>query len=251
MQIDWFTVIAQLLNFFVLVWLLKRFLYKPVLNAVMQREKKISDQLNEGETKIGQAQRERDEFQKKNQEFDQTRTDLMRKAADEAKAERQKLLEQARNDSDVLRSKLEAGLKEESQRIKDNLKRSIQSEVFAIANKTLLDLASADVEEQIVKVFIHRLTQLRPEEKKELAGALSAHGNMLSVESAFSLPGDQLSQIEKAIGEVTGVRASLDHKIVPELVGGIEINAGDRKLSWNIKDYLESMQLDIAPDGLR
>jgi F-type H+-transporting ATPase subunit b len=39
MLIDWFTVAAQAINFLILVWLLKRFLYKPVLNAVDAREK--------------------------------------------------------------------------------------------------------------------------------------------------------------------------------------------------------------------
>ena len=42
MLIDWFTVGAQVLNFVVLVWLLKRFLYKPVLNAIDAREKRVA-----------------------------------------------------------------------------------------------------------------------------------------------------------------------------------------------------------------
>ena len=45
MQIDWFTVAAQTINFLVLMWLLKRFLYKPILNAIAAREKNIADQL--------------------------------------------------------------------------------------------------------------------------------------------------------------------------------------------------------------
>ena len=40
MKINWFTVIAQLVNFLILVWLMKRFLYKPILNAIDEREKK-------------------------------------------------------------------------------------------------------------------------------------------------------------------------------------------------------------------
>ena len=37
MLIDWFTVGAQALNFIILVWLLKRFLYKPILDAIDAR----------------------------------------------------------------------------------------------------------------------------------------------------------------------------------------------------------------------
>ena len=45
MLIDWFTVAAQAVNFLILVWLLKRFLYKPVLAAIDEREKRIATQL--------------------------------------------------------------------------------------------------------------------------------------------------------------------------------------------------------------
>ena len=42
MLIDWFTVGAQALNFLILVWLMKRFLYKPILHAIDAREKRIA-----------------------------------------------------------------------------------------------------------------------------------------------------------------------------------------------------------------
>jgi F-type H+-transporting ATPase subunit b len=42
MLIDWFTVAAQIVNFLILVWLLKHFLYKPILDAIDAREKRIA-----------------------------------------------------------------------------------------------------------------------------------------------------------------------------------------------------------------
>ena len=38
MRINRFTVFAQAINFLILVWLLKRFLYKPILHAIDERE---------------------------------------------------------------------------------------------------------------------------------------------------------------------------------------------------------------------
>ena len=93
MLIDWFTVGAQALNFIILVWLLKRFLYKPILNAVDAREKRIAAELADADAKKAEAQKERDEFQHKNEEFDQQRATLLSKATDEANAERQRLLD--------------------------------------------------------------------------------------------------------------------------------------------------------------
>ncbi len=65
MEIDWFTVIAQVINFLILVWLLKRFLYKPVLAAIANREARIMAQINDAATKEAEALKERDLFKQK------------------------------------------------------------------------------------------------------------------------------------------------------------------------------------------
>ena len=57
MLINWFTVLAQAINFLILVWLLKRFLYKPILHAIDEREKGIATQLADVEAKKAVAQK--------------------------------------------------------------------------------------------------------------------------------------------------------------------------------------------------
>ena len=47
MSIDWITVIAQIANFLVLVWLLKRFLYRPILDGIDAREAEIARSMAE------------------------------------------------------------------------------------------------------------------------------------------------------------------------------------------------------------
>src|SRR5580700_4764336 len=105
MLIDWFTVGAQALNFLILVWLMKRFLYKPILNAIDAREKRIAAELADADAKKTEAKKERDDFQHKNEEFDKQRATLLAKATDEAKTERQRLLDEARKTADDLAAK--------------------------------------------------------------------------------------------------------------------------------------------------
>src|ERR1039458_5722970 len=105
MLIDWFTVGAQAINFIILVWLLKRFLYKPILDAVDAREKRVATELADADAKKAEAKKERDEFQHKNAEFDQQRAALLSKATQDAKAERQRLLGEARQAADALSAK--------------------------------------------------------------------------------------------------------------------------------------------------
>src|ERR1700689_1727878 len=98
MLIDWFTVGAQVLNFLILVWLLKHFLYKPILNAIDAREKRIAAELTDANAKRTEAEKERGDFQNKNKALDEQGSALLAKATAEAKAERERLLDQARKD---------------------------------------------------------------------------------------------------------------------------------------------------------
>src|SRR5580700_624339 len=117
MLIDWFTVGAQALNFLILVWLMKRFLYKPILNAIDAREKRIATELADADAKKAEAQKERDEFLQKNREFDQQRAALVSKATEEAKTERQRLVEEARKAADALSVKRQETLRNDARNL--------------------------------------------------------------------------------------------------------------------------------------
>ena len=45
MSVDWITVIAQIVNFLVLIWLLKKFLYRPILDGIDAREAEITERM--------------------------------------------------------------------------------------------------------------------------------------------------------------------------------------------------------------
>src|SRR5471032_2407792 len=132
MLIDWFTVGAQALNFLILVWLMNRYLYKPILNAIDAREKRIATELADAAAKKAEAQKDRDEFQHRNEEFDQQRAALLAKATDEAKAERQRLLEEARKSADALSARRQETLRNDAKNLSQAIARRTQDEVFAI-----------------------------------------------------------------------------------------------------------------------
>ena len=115
MLIDWFTVGAQALNFIILVWLLKRFLYKPIRNAVDAREKRIAAELADADAKRIEAKKAEMSMQHKNEELDQQRAALLSKATDEAKAERQRLLDDARKAADALSAKRQQELRSDAE----------------------------------------------------------------------------------------------------------------------------------------
>ena len=245
MLIDWFTVIAQAVNFLILVWLMKRFLYQPILKALDAREKRIAAELADADAKEAEAKAEREEFKRKNDEFDQQRAAMLNKATNEAAAERRRLFDQALKDADSLRAKQQESMRSEYQQLNEEFARRAQSEVFAIARKTLSDLAGAGLEERMAEVFVKRIRGLNSEEKGRLAAMFKSPFHAVHVRSAFELAQAQRTSIEAAVKETLAATASVQFEVVPDLVSGIELVVEGRKVAWSIADYLKSLEKDV------
>jgi F-type H+-transporting ATPase subunit b len=246
MLIDWFTVGAQVLNFLILVWLMKRFLYKPILNAIDAREHRIAAELADADAKKAEAKQERDEFHTKNQAFEEQRDSLLTQAKDQAQAERERLLEEARKAADALSDKRHESLMNEARTLNQAITRRTQDEVFAIARKTLADLATISLEERMGDVFLRRLRELNTESRQRLAASLMSASEPARVRSAFDLPTDLRAAIQQALNETFSTDIRLRFETAPNLVSGMELITNGHKVAWSIADYLASLETGVG-----
>jgi F-type H+-transporting ATPase subunit b len=246
MLLDWFTIGAQALNFLILVWLMKRFLYKPILNAIDAREKLIAKELADADAKKSEAQKERDEFQKKNEEFDQQRAALLTKATDEAKAERLRLIEEARKAADALSAKRQESLVNDTHNLNQAISRLTQKEVFAITRKALTDLATTSLEERMGEVFDRRLRELNGQAKNVLGEALKKNSEPALIRSTFDLPAAQRAAIQNALNETFSADIHIRFETTPDLVSGIELSTNGQKVGWSIADYLAELEKGVG-----
>ncbi|HEY0340543.1 MAG TPA: hypothetical protein VGC34_07055 [Steroidobacteraceae bacterium] len=260
MLIDWFTVGAQALNFLILVWLLKRFLYKPVLAAIDAREKSVAAKIEDATARAAKAQAEREELRQRSEALNREREGLLHKATDEAAAERQRLIEAARQDSQLLRAKLTQALADERVELGHQLSARTQAEVLAVARRALADLAGASLEERMIEVFIAHLRELPQARRLALAGAgidpgtdtaPGATGTVVQartamVRSAFELPAAGRARIEAAIHECVGANVAIRFETSPGLVCGVELTMDGVKLAWSIADYLSSLTQGVT-----
>jgi len=246
MLIDWFTVGAQTLNFLILVWLMKRYLYKPVLDAIDAREKRIASELADAAQKQAQADSERDTFKQKNADFDQQREALARKASAEVDAERKRLLTDARTAADAVQAKRHEALESELQTLQEDIARRSQEEVFAIARKALMDLATTSLEERVGEVFTRRLRAMNGQAKARLAEALETASGPALVRSAFDLPAEQRAAIQNALNETFSADIHVRFETAPDLISGIELTTNGQKVAWSIADYLASLEKGAA-----
>ena len=245
MLIDWFTIIAQVFNFLILVWLMKRFLYKPILNAIDAREKRIADELASADKKKAEAQKESDEFKHKNEEFDKQRAALLSKATQDAETERQKLMDEARKAADVLSAKRQESLRNDTKNLNQAISLRTQQEVFAIARKTLRDLSTTTLEECMTGVFIRRLQGMDSQTKNGLLNVLKTSSQSGTVRSAFDLAEGQRAAIQNALNVSFSADIHLKFETAPDLIGGIEFTSNGQRLAWSIADYLKSLEKGV------
>jgi F-type H+-transporting ATPase subunit b len=245
MLVDWFTVAAQALNFLILVWLMKRFLYKPILQALEAREKRIASDLAGAAAMKAGATTARDELRHKNDEFDHLRAGLVKQAIDQANAGGQQLQDEARKAAAALRTEGANSLRTDAQNMNQAIRRRTEREVFAIARKALMDLASVSLEERAADVFIRRVRAMDGAARESLAHALKDAPDAAIVRSAFELPATQRAAVQQSLNEVFSGNVRLRFETAPDLVCGIELTANGQQVGWNIADYLSSLEQKV------
>lgn len=246
MLIDWFTLIAQLFNFLILVWLLKRFLYKPVLRVIDEREQRIAGQLRDADLAQKEAALEKEAFSQKNSEFEQNRQKMSDSVAKEVDLHRQKMLEQVRVDIDKFRQGMQETLINEQRNLSAEIRHHTQAEVISISRKTLNDLASVELEDQMAKVFIDRLKKLDAKEKESLLSAITKVQGIVVVRSTFELSSVNRERVDNFIHKDLFYEAEVKYETAPYLISGMELIAGGYKIGWSIDNYIESFEKHLS-----
>lgn len=245
MLFDWFTVLAQIVNFLILMWLLKRFLYKPVLNAIDAREMRIADLLTKTQLAQQQIEQQQAELKEKNVTFASEREALLVQAKAEAGSVKKQILNSASQELAQQRSLWLAGLQKEQHNLEHEINQRTQQEVLYVARRALLDLSDVDLETQITRMFIKKLAQLSPQQRKQFS-TITQGG--LVIRSAMPLADDNKKALEQAVTETLSAQllSPLHFDVDLALVSGIEIVGSGHKLSWNINDYLLNLEDSIS-----
>lgn len=245
MLIDWFTVLAQAINFLILVWLMKRFLYRPILHAIDEREKKIAAELADADAKKAEARKERNDFERKNAEFDQQKSELFSQATEDAKAERQRLIEQARQAADSYTTIRQESLRIDARNLDKAFIQRTQQEVFSIARKALIDLAGVSLEERMCETFTDRLRDIDGMTKARLTEALKSSSDPAIVRSAFQLSESQRQKIQQTFNEIIAKEILVRFETAPDVICGIELTINGQKIAWSLADYLSSLEENV------
>lgn len=238
MSIDWITVSAQIVNFLILVWLLKRFLYQPVLRAMDRREERVTARLSDAEQREQLAHTQQQQFQDKENELAAQREKLIGQAREEAEQEKQQLLREARENVNAVREQWQKQANEEKDEFLKNLQHKVAESMQAVTRKALGDLADASLENQMIEVFLQRL-QSMDENTRE---TLNNSNDPISIASSFDLDAEARKRLTSALNDTRTKKVDIQFDTSPELLCGIQLTCGGQRLSWNLAEYLDELQ---------
>lgn len=247
MHIDWFTFTAQIVNFLILVFLLHRFLYKPILKAMDARERKIASQLEEAERMRQEAQAEAENLHKLKKELADKQEELISQAKAEADAKRKEFLEKALSEVETLQARWREGLAREMEAFLQDVRKRVCREVFGISRRALEDLAKADVEQRIIEVFLERIKGMDEEMRKGILEATQKASAKILVQSAFEVSPEARRKITESLKSQIAIDGNnVQYETLPDMIFGIELQVQSRKIAWSLEGYLESLEENVS-----
>src|SRR5271167_2262011 len=221
MQIDWWTLALQAVNGLVLIWLLARFLFRPVADAIAARQKAAEQLLADAKAAKAAAESERDNAAAENARLAEHRSEALKAAEAEAATAKAALLTSAQAEANKLRTaataEIEAARRAEAVAAEDRAGRL----AVDIAGK-LLDRLPREAR---VAAFIDGLATGLAKLPEGTRSSLGADGTSVHLTAARAVTPEEVEACRTALAGVLGHPVAVEVSVEPALIAGIELEA--------------------------
>lgn len=247
MVIDLFTVFAQIVNFLILIFLLKKLLFDRIISIIDGRENEINEQIASAELKEKKAAKELEKQKEIREKLELEWDTNLTKIKKEIQEKRVELLQEARESIEQSQQEWERAINAQRDDFLKEMRELSCQQVLSISKKVLADLANAKLEEQLIKSFVKQLdaldTRKREEFKWRESEKISGRKDIkVEINSVFSLSEEAKKMMTEKIKELIHKDAMPVFNINEKLVCGIEIKTEDKKIGWNMEHYLNILE---------
>jgi F-type H+-transporting ATPase subunit b len=244
MSFDWWTLLLQIVNFLILVWLLHRFLYKPVQAVIAKRRALAESALADASAKRAEAEAEKKELNEARADLEAKRQALIDAAQKDAEAKRKAAMEAAAKQADALLAKARAEAEKAREADVASLKEELAGAAVTIAKTILAGTADGDLD-SVFRVRILKKLDALSAEKKPPAGPSAGP---VHVVTASPLPDSEKTAWREALKARGFDSAPIEFSADPDLVAGAELRLphGDVRFAW-VDQLKEATSLLNAP----
>lgn len=235
MSIDWITVAAQIANFLVLVWLLKRFLYRPIIDGIDAREAEISRRMAEAGMAQEKAREAEAQYREQHAHLLSSQDNQVAQALRESQGQRDKLLAEARARIEQEQKDWRLYLERERDKFAARLQRAGAETLLELTRKALRDLADERLEAAIVRHVGARLEPLAAELAKAAGDSTKAVAS-----TRETLPETAQQQLRADMERLLpGV--GLNFATDPQQAPGLVLRVGGAQVAWTVDSYTDEL----------
>ncbi len=237
-ELDWSTFVLEIINLLVLVWLLKRFLYRPVMTIIAERKGAIAKTVSEAHVVQEEATALREQYERRLVEWDKEKEQSRATFQEELSVERQRKLADVQAETEKMR---EQHAVRENRRLKETVR---EAEHTAIAHgrqfaSTLLGrVAGPELEHKLIEAALDDLQRLTPSQVNAIAASLPASGRG-RMTTAYPLDAGQRELLVRQLGELCAGRLEWEYVEDRELIAGLRVSLGGWVLGANLRDELK------------
>lgn len=245
MQIDWITVAAQIVNFLVLVWLLHRFLYGPIIRAMENREHRIASRLQEASDEREAAIAEATRYQEMQEDLNARSEAMLQEARIEAENVRRSLQKEAHEEVAELRREWEKSLTDEREEFVTEVRRQIAEAFIALARRALADLADETLEDRVANRFLSAIGDLKEKQLNSLRAASTNAGAVVTLRSTLPLATKRRRELEASVKRALARDVPVRVEENPDLMCGIELRVGGQMVRWSLDSFLDDLEVEL------
>jgi F-type H+-transporting ATPase subunit b len=239
LELSWSTFLLEMINFLVLVWILKHFLYKPVLDVIARRRAGIEDQLADARQLHEEAEALKAEYDSRLAERDRERQQAREALARELAGERARQLAQLQAELAQEREKAEVA----DSRRRADAAREIEHQALQqgaqFATRLLGQAAGPELQERLTRLMLDGLGSLSDDRISDLRKQWGEPPQVIRIASAFPLAAERQQELEKVLNDITGLDRPVEYIQDPELLAGLRVTIGAWVLHANLQDELK------------
>ncbi|MBR6411949.1 MAG: F0F1 ATP synthase subunit delta [Alphaproteobacteria bacterium] len=250
MGFSWVTFFAQIINLFLLVWLLKKFLYRPILSAIEKRQAYIEDKVKKADEAVKSAQKQEEKLNKQVRQWEKDKQKRLDELDTELEAYRREERTAIEREARDLRQKMQDALNRESASMQLEIRDMMAGNFLNLSQKVLTDLSRLAPMEQAVTLFRKKVSDLPKADVKSIRDVLKKK-NQIIISSSAELTEKEQKSLSSFLKEQFG-ESAISYRVQPDLILGIEALIGETVLEWNLKSYLDHFEgnLNAALAGL-
>ena len=237
---DLYTIIVQLLNFAVLLILLNKFLYKPLLNAVEKRKENIKKQVEDTQNRLNESEALKEEYLSKLKDIEKENIILKQQVIDDMEIFKKQELEKISKELSDKQTKMREYVSLEEKNMIDNFYRKLADSFIDYSNLVFKNLANTNLQTQIVNKFIEKISLLSIDRVNAINQNIV--NSKLYIYSNDEIKHDNKEIIKDSLIKKGFIFNNIEYIIKTDLILGIELKVGNNLISWTIKDINENFE---------